>query len=91
MMGDDGGGCEGGGVGIGVVVVVVVVRARRGGGVQEEGVLLVLWSLDGEVGKGVCGFWGGVAGRRVGVGERGEEGRWKGEVRGEPKERGEGL
>lgn len=53
--------------------------------------LLALWSLDEEVGKGVGGFWGGVEGRRVVVGERGGEGRWKGEVRGEPKERGEGL
>lgn len=88
MMVGDGAGWEDG---VAVGGVVVVVRARRGGGVQDEVVLLGLWSLDGEVGKGVGGFWGGVEGRRVVVGERGEEGRWKGEVRGEPKERGEGL
>lgn len=56
--------------------------------------MLTLWSLDGDVWMGVCGFWGeagGVEGRIVEEGERGEEGRWKGEVRGEPKESGEGL
>ena len=66
------------------------------------GVVVVLsWILEGEV----CGIVGvdrdlvGVVGRSVVVdgdsawrrGEAGESGRRKGEVRGEPKERGEGL
>lgn len=63
-----------------------------------------VWSLDGDC-SGVCGLVGevvGVVGRALEVGveglmvDAGEEGagdsgRRKGEVRGEPKERGEGL
>lgn len=51
-----------------------------------------MWGFCGEV-RGVCGFVG-VMGRRVdadGDGEAGDSGRRKGEVRGEPKERGDGL
>lgn len=53
--------------------------------VSEVGVVVVFWSLEGEV-SGV-----GVVGRMVGEGDEGDSGRRKGEVRGEPKERGEGL
>lgn len=66
--------------------------------------VVTVWSFEGDC-IGVCGFVGevvGVVGRAVEVGvegltvEAGEEGdgdsgRRKGEVRGEPKERGEGL
>ena len=72
-------------------VVVAVTRGVRSAK-AEEGVLRD-WSFEGDC-RGVWGFVGevvGVVARMVGVGERGEEGRWKGEVRGEPKERGEGL
>lgn len=51
------------------------------------------WSLEGDC-RGVCTFVGdgvGVVGRTVFEGEAGDSGRRKGEVRGEPKERGEGL
>ena len=50
------------------------------------------WSFDGEV-WGTLGVelaFVGVVGRIV-EGEAGDSGRRKGEVRGEPKERGEGL
>lgn len=79
-------------VDVGVLLVVGVVAVA----------IVELWSLDGEpmgvwgfVGEvsGVCGFVG-VVGRRVEVeveGEAGDSGRRKGEVRGEPNERGEGL
>lgn len=61
------------------------------------------WSFEGEVRTGWCGFVGevvGVMGRELGdaPGEEarydwdaGDSGRRKGEVRGEPIERGEGL
>ena len=70
--------------------------ARPARGVQSaaiEGGVLTFWSFDGDC-IGVCCFVGevgGVVARMVVEGVRGEEGRWKGEVRGEPKERGEGL
>lgn len=61
------------------------------------------WSFEGEVRTGWCGFVGevvGVMGRELGDApgeearydwEAGDSGRRKGEVRGEPIERGEGL
>lgn len=66
--------------------------------------VVTVWSFEGDV-RGVCGLVGdvvgvvgravdvGVDGRIVDAGEEGEgdSGRRKGEVRGEPKERGEGL
>lgn len=68
--------------------------------------VVTVWSFEGDTCNGVCGFVGevvgvlgralldvGVEGRIVEAGEEGEgdSGRRKGEVRGEPKERGEGL
>ena len=60
---------------------------------SEVGVRALCWSLEGDW-RGVCAFVGegvGVGGRIVFEGEAGDSGRRKGEVRGEPKERGEGL
>ena len=77
----------------GYIAEGVVERPR---GIQSppmEGGVLTFWSLDGDW-MGVCVFVGelvGVVGRIVVEGERGDEGRWKGVVRGEPKERGDGL
>jgi len=59
----------------------------------EVGVRELCWSLEGD-GRGVCTFVGegvGVVGRTVFEGEEGDSGRRKGEVRGEPKDKGEGL
>lgn len=67
--------------------------------------VVTLWSFEGDC-SGVCGFVGevvgvagrpiigvGVAGRTVDAGEEGvgDSGRRKGDVRGEPKDSGEGL
>lgn len=57
-----------------------------------DGEPIGVWGFVGEA-RGVVAFVG-VVGRRVeieGEGEAGDSGRRKGEVRGEPKERGEGL
>lgn len=61
----------------------------------EVGVVAVWWSLEGDW-RGVWILVGdgegvGVVGRREGEGEAGDSGRRNGEVRGEPKERGDGL
>lgn len=74
---------------VGVAEDVVGFPRRGGQSAVMEGGVLTFCSFEGD-GRGVCGFVG-VGGRIVVEGERGEEGRWKGEVRGEPKERGEGL
>lgn len=66
----------------------------------ESGEALAFVSLVGEV-RGVCGFVGelkffvgevvGVVGRSAVEGDAGDSGRRKGELRGDPNERGEGL
>ena len=55
--------------------------------------VLLFWSFKGDW-TGVCALMGdvvGVVARTVVVGEAGDSGRRKGEERGDPKERGEGL
>lgn len=94
------------GDGVGVRLLLFLLRGVHAGvfavdvgvwvavsGEDPVAVVLVCSSFDGEP-SGVWGFVG-VVGRRVvvveGEGEAGDSGRRKGEVRGEPKERGEGL
>lgn len=80
---------------------VSVLRGVFQVGEFDSGEPLLVWSLVGEESGEFGGFVGdvkalvgevvGVVGRSVVDGDAGDSGRRKGEVRGEPNERGEGL